>query len=83
MTNVSSPSDASQVQPTADASTAISEISQQSRLMKAMKLQYQADQQTKYLDLQAKMESLLQQLQEMKRQRETIEERALVEASSR
>ncbi len=87
LTNGSSLSDASKLQPVADAtinpSENTAESSPESRLMKAMKLQYQADQQMKYLDLQAKMESLLQQLQEMKRQRETVEERTLAEAASR
>lgn len=39
------------------------------RLMKLMKSLYQTDQQVKYLHLQAEVESLLQQLQTLKRQR--------------
>jgi hypothetical protein len=39
------------------------------RLMKLMKSLYQADQQVKYLHLQAEVESLLHQLQILKRQR--------------
>ncbi|MBF2027852.1 MAG: hypothetical protein IGS48_13995 [Oscillatoriales cyanobacterium C42_A2020_001] len=78
-TRVSSPVEAAQAQPITDSATDAS----QPRLMKAMKLQYQVDQQTKYLDLQAEMESLLQQLKDLKRQRETVDERVLVEASSR
>lgn len=78
-TRVSSSVEAAQAQPVADSATDAS----QPRLLKAMKLQYQADQQTKYLNLQAEMESLLQQLKDLKRQRETVDERVLVEASSR
>jgi hypothetical protein len=37
--------------------------------MKLMKSIYQADQQVKYLHLQAEVESLLQRLQTLKRQR--------------
>ncbi len=39
------------------------------RLMKLMKSIYQADQQVKYLHLQAEVETLLQQLQTLKKQR--------------
>jgi hypothetical protein len=41
------------------------------RLMELMKSLYQADQQVKYLHLQAEVESLLQQLQILKQQRLT------------
>lgn len=49
------------------------ETLRQSRLMEAMRAQYQADQQVEYLHLQAETELLLQQLQALKRQRETVE----------
>lgn len=39
------------------------------RLLRLMKSLYQADQQVKYLHLQAEVESLLQQLQVLKQQR--------------
>ena len=41
------------------------------RLLELMKSTYQADQQVKYLHLQAEVESLLQQLQILKQQRLT------------
>ncbi|MBD2019736.1 hypothetical protein H6F43_05980 [Leptolyngbya sp. FACHB-36] len=44
--------------------------SYQSRLLEAMKSQYPLDQQVKFLHLQADAESLLQQLQAMKQQRQ-------------
>ncbi|HEY9637042.1 MAG TPA: hypothetical protein V6D14_26820 [Coleofasciculaceae cyanobacterium] len=44
-------------------------ITDDPRLMKLMKSIYQADQQVKYLHLQAEVESLLQRLQTLKRQR--------------
>lgn len=44
--------------------------SHQSRLLKAMKSQYPLDQQVKFLHLQADAESLLQQLQAIKQQRQ-------------
>lgn len=40
------------------------------RLIKLMKNSYQADQQVKYLHLQAEVDSLLQQLQLLKQQRQ-------------
>lgn len=43
---------------------------QRSRLIKAMKSQYQLDQQVKFLHLQAEADSLLQQLQAVKQQRQ-------------
>jgi small-conductance mechanosensitive channel len=42
---------------------------QRSRLIEAMKSQYHLDQQVKFLYLQAEADSLLQQLQVLKRQR--------------
>lgn len=53
----------------------------QARVLEAMKAQYQADQQAKYLNLQAEAELLLQQLREIKRQREAVEEKVLVESA--
>lgn len=53
----------------------------QSRVIEAMKAQYQADQQAKYLNLQAEAELLLQQLREIKRQREAVEEKVLVQSA--
>lgn len=41
-----------------------------SRLLAAMKSQYQLDQQMKFLDLQAEAETLLQQLQAIQQQRQ-------------
>lgn len=46
---------------------------QRSRLIAAMKSQYQLDQQVKFLHLQAEADSLLQQLQTLKQQRQTVE----------
>jgi polyhydroxyalkanoate synthesis regulator phasin len=46
---------------------------QRSRLIKAMKSQYQLDQQVKFLHLQAEADSLLQQLQSLKQQRQAAE----------
>jgi len=54
------------------------EVARQQRLMQAMK----ADQQEKYLHLQEETELLLQQLRELKRQRQAVEERELVGASA-
>lgn len=45
----------------------------QPRTLAAMKAQYQLDQQAKFLRLQAEAESLLQQLQAMKQQRQSIQ----------
>jgi hypothetical protein len=50
------------------------EIARQQRLIQSMS----ADQQEKYLHLHEEAELLLQQLQEMKRQRQEIESRQLV-----
>jgi hypothetical protein len=47
--------------------------STQSRILEAMKTQYRLDQQVKFLSLQAETESLLQQLQALKQQREAVE----------
>jgi len=44
----------------------------QPRTLEAMKTQYQLDQQAKFLSLQAEAESLLQQLQAMKQQRQSL-----------
>jgi hypothetical protein len=44
--------------------------SYQTRLIEAMKSQYHLDQQVKFLHLQAEADSLLRQLQAIKRQRE-------------
>jgi len=52
------------------------EVVRQHRYMQAMK----ADQQEKYLHLQEETEILLQQLRELKRQRQEVDERQLVEA---
>lgn len=41
-----------------------------SRFLQVMKSVYQADQQAKFLDLHAEADSLLQQLQQLKQQRE-------------
>ncbi len=43
---------------------------QRARLIEAMKSQYPVDQQVKYLHLQAEADSLLQQLQALKQQRQ-------------
>ncbi len=53
-------------QPARKRSTA---VSGDSRLMELMKSLYQADQQVKYLHLQAEVESLLQQQRILKQQR--------------
>ncbi|MBW4582922.1 MAG: hypothetical protein KME42_25420 [Tildeniella nuda ZEHNDER 1965/U140] len=45
---------------------------QRSRLIEAMKSQYQLDQQVKFLHLQAEADSLLQQLQSIKQQRQAL-----------
>ena len=44
-----------------------------SRLIKAMQSQYQLDQQVKFMHLQAETDSLLQQLQILKQQRQALE----------
>ena len=46
---------------------------QRSRLIDAMRSQYQFDQQVKFLHLQAEADSLLQQLQALKKQRQATE----------
>ncbi|MDX2231626.1 MAG: hypothetical protein NW220_18475 [Leptolyngbyaceae cyanobacterium bins.349] len=53
------------------------EMARQQRLMQVMK----ADQQAKYLHLQEETELLLQQLKDLKRQRQAVEERQLVGSS--
>lgn len=68
--------------PLSPVSAAVSELSpevvRQQRLIQAMK----ADQQEKYLHLHEEAELLLQQLRELKRQRQAIEDRQLVGAST-
>lgn len=49
-------------------------LTNQVRLMEKMKSVYQADQQLKLLNLQAEVETLLQQLQNLKQQRLTEED---------
>ncbi|MFB2936306.1 hypothetical protein ACE1B6_13725 [Aerosakkonemataceae cyanobacterium BLCC-F154] len=49
-------------------------LSNQVRMMEKMKSVYQADQQLKLLNLQAEVETLLQQLQNLKQQRLTEED---------
>jgi hypothetical protein len=49
-------------------------LTNQVRLMEKMKSVYQADQQLKLLNLQAEVETLLQQLQNLKQQRSTEED---------
>ncbi|MFB2919396.1 MULTISPECIES: hypothetical protein [Aerosakkonema] len=46
-------------------------LANQVKLMQSMKSVYQADQQIKLLNLQADVENLLQQLQNIKQQRQT------------
>ncbi len=46
------------------------EARRQARLMDALKAQYRADQQEKFLHLQAETDSLLQQLKAIKQQKE-------------
>ncbi|MBC7972140.1 MAG: hypothetical protein H7Z11_18775 [Verrucomicrobia bacterium] len=58
-----------QVQQT-QSDEAVAVDQQRSRLIKAMKSQYQLDQQVKFLHLQAEADSLLQQLQAVKQQRQ-------------
>ncbi len=55
----------------------------QSRLLAAMKVQYQADQQAKFLHLQEETDSLLQQLKAIKLQREGFAELELAQAATR
>lgn len=45
-------------------------VNYQTRLLEAMKAQYQLDQQVKFLHLQAETESLFQQLQAIKQRRQ-------------
>ncbi len=45
------------------------EARRQARLMEALKVQYRADQQEKFLHLQAETDSLLQQLRAIKQQK--------------
>lgn len=62
-----SPSSVRNSQAMRTSSTAVTE---NPRLISLMKSMYQADQQVKYLHLQAEVESLLQQLQILKQQRQ-------------
>lgn len=48
-------------------------LANQVRMMQSMKSVYQADQQIKFLNLQAEVEILLQQLQNLKHQRSATE----------
>lgn len=71
---VDSPVRASDLQPQPKQAPEATAINQQrSRLIEAMKSQYQLDQQVKFLHLQAEADSLLQQLQTLKQQRQTVE----------
>jgi hypothetical protein len=54
------------------------EARRQARIMEALKVQYRADQQEKFLHLQAETDSLLQQLRAMKQQREVQPDPVLV-----
>ncbi|HEY9651750.1 MAG TPA: hypothetical protein V6C95_13870 [Coleofasciculaceae cyanobacterium] len=63
---IDSPRPTSAVQSRANRSTA---VVGNPRLIELMKSLYQADQQVKYLHLQAEVESLLQQLEIVKQQR--------------
>lgn len=49
---------------------------QRSRLIEAMKAQYQLDQQVEFLHLQAEADFLLQQLQALKQQRQALAARS-------
>lgn len=60
--------------PTEDAA----EARRQARLMEALKAQYRADQQAKFLHLQAETDSLLQQLRALKQQKATKSDPVLV-----
>ncbi len=64
-----------------DYSTSVCASLNQSRILEAMKTQYRLDQQVKFLSLQAETESLLQQLQALKQQRETVDLSGIVDAS--
>jgi hypothetical protein len=66
---IDSPSSISESQSTRNRSTIAAD---DPRLMKLMKSLYQADQQVKYLHLQAEVDSLLQQLQILKQQRQAL-----------
>ncbi|PSB33644.1 hypothetical protein [Stenomitos frigidus] len=75
---VDSPVHASDVQPHHDqahpqSAEAVAVDRQRSRLIEAMKSQYQLDQQVKFLHLQAEADSLLRQLQSLKQQRLALE----------
>jgi len=52
-------------------STELAEVEHQIRLLKVMKDLYQVDQQAKFLHLQAETNSLLEQLQALKGQRDS------------
>jgi hypothetical protein len=78
---VSASSSQSATQPTPASDIAL-ETQRLTRLMQAMKAQYQADQQAKFLNLHAEAEDLLEQLRRLKQQRETLSEPVLAEASA-
>jgi hypothetical protein len=54
------------------------ESRRQARLLEALKVQYRADQQEKFLHLQAETDSLLEQLKALKEQKEAQLKPALV-----
>ncbi len=54
------------------------EARRQARLMEALKAQYRADQQEKFLHLKAETDSLLQQLRAIKQQKEAQADPVLV-----
>lgn len=63
-----------QVQQDATQQAEVAIVDQQrARLVEAMRSQYQLDQQVKFLHLQAETDSLLQQLQALKEQRQALE----------
>lgn len=55
------------------AGNSLSAISGNPRLMQLMQSLYQADQQAEYLNLQAEVETLLQQLQSLKQERSVLD----------
>jgi biopolymer transport protein ExbD len=54
------------------------EALRQARLMQSLKVQYRADQQEKFLHLQAETDSLLQQLRALKQQKDAQPDPVLV-----
>ncbi len=67
-----------QASPSSLSAVDAAEARRQARLMEALKAQYRADQQEKFLHLQAETDSLLQQLRAIKQQRETQPDPVLV-----